>query len=239
MPWDVVIFYFVAAIAVLSAIGMVVAANPVHSAIFLVLTFIQIAAVFVMLGAEFLGVIQIIVYTGAILVLLLFVVMLVDLDDLPEFHTGRPIQRVIGGLLGLILLLEVGVAIATRTVEGEQGTATPENIALVGGNTEALGRTLYTEYLLPFEIISLVLTVGVLGAIVLALPERLGARLEFRKDSISLAHPRGTDLVLPAGEIASVAPVGTSRVEPAGVGRRLVMAKDPDDQPVTAGSRTR
>ncbi len=73
----------------------------------------------------------------------------------------------------------------------------PSNVALVGGNTQALGRVLYTQYLLPFELISMVLTVGVLGAIVLALPERLGLESGRRRDTISLGHPRGTDAVLP------------------------------------------
>src|SRR4051794_14412296 len=123
MSWDVVIFYMVAAICVLAAIGVVAARNPVHSAIFLVLCFFNVAAVFVMLGAEFLAVIQVIVYTGAIMVLVLFVLMLVDPDDLPEFHRGRPIQRVVGLLLGAMLLLEVGIAIIDRTVVGVGGDA--------------------------------------------------------------------------------------------------------------------
>ena len=76
-----------------------------------------------MLGAEFLAVVQVIVYTGAILVLVLFVLMLVDPDDLPEFHAARPVQRYVGFLLGLILLLEVGAAILNRTVVGQQGDA--------------------------------------------------------------------------------------------------------------------
>ena len=97
-----------------------VASNPVHSAIFLVLCFFNVAGIFVMLGAEFLAVVQVIVYTGAILVLVLFVLMLVDPDDLPEFHAARPVQRYVGFLLGGILLLEVGVAIIERTVTGVQ-----------------------------------------------------------------------------------------------------------------------
>src|SRR5680860_728607 len=168
MPWEVIIFYLIAATSIAAAAGMVIARNPVHSAVFLVICFIQVAAVFVMLGAEFLAVIQIIVYTGAILVLLLFVLMLVDPDDLPEFHLGRPIQRAVGAILGLILLLEVAVAVVTRTITGRQGSATLENIELVGGNTQALGRVIYTNYLLAFEVVSLVLTIGILGAIVLA-----------------------------------------------------------------------
>src|SRR5688500_20092092 len=87
MPWETLIFLLVGSLAILSALGMVAMKNPVHSAIFLVICFVQIAGIYVMLGAEYLAVIQIIVYTGAVMVLLLFVLMLVDIDDLPEFHT--------------------------------------------------------------------------------------------------------------------------------------------------------
>jgi NADH-quinone oxidoreductase subunit J len=236
MPWATVVFLLVGALAILSALGMVAMKNPVHSAIFLVICFVQIAGVFVMLGAEYLAVIQIIVYTGAVMVLLLFVVMLVDIDDLPEFHTAEPLTRAVGTLLGVMLLIEVGIAIATRTITGTQGTATPENIAAVGGNTQALGRVLYTQYLLPFELISMVLTVGVLGAIVLALPERLGLETGRRRDTISLGHPRGTDAIVPLGSGEEPAAARTN-AQPAGVGRTLIMATDPDDQPVNVGGR--
>jgi NADH-quinone oxidoreductase subunit J len=199
MPWDFVAFVLISAICVICAGGVVAANNPVHAGVFLGICFVQVAGIFVMLGAEFLAVVQVIVYTGAILVLLLFVLMLVDPDDLPEFHTGRPIQRIVGTLLGLVLLLEVGVAVLGRTIEGQPGNATPQNVALVGGNTQALGRALYTEFLLPFEIASLVLTVGIIGAIVLAMPERLGERIARRRGTISLSHTRGVDLALPSG----------------------------------------
>ncbi len=99
-----------------------------------------------------------------------------------------------------MLLIEVAIAIGTRTITGAQGSATPENVADVGGNTQALGRVLYTQYLLPFELISMVLTVGILGAIVLALPDRLGLDIGRRRDTISLAHPRGTDRRFLSGE---------------------------------------
>jgi NADH-quinone oxidoreductase subunit J len=236
MPWDLVIFYMVASVCVLAAIGVVAARNPVHSAIFLVLCFFNVAAVFVMLGAEFLAVVQVIVYTGAILVLVLFVLMLVDPDDLPEFHRGRPIQRAVGLLLGGMLLLEVGIAILDRTVTGVAGDATPENVAAVGGNAQAVGLVVYTEYLLPFEIVSLVLTVGVIGAIVLALPERLGAVVARRQDTISLGHPRGTDLALAGGPIEETPIVVREEPEEVTISRDLIMTKDPDAY-TTVGSR--
>lgn len=237
MPWDVIIFYMISAVCILCAAGVVVANNPVHSAIFLVLCFFNVAGIFVMLGAEFLAVVQVIVYTGAILVLVLFVLMLVDPDDLPEFHAARPVQRYVGFLLGGILLLEVGVAIIDRTVTGVQGSATADTINAVGGNTQALGRTLYTQYLLPFEVVSLVLTVGVIGAIVLAMPERLGEKISSRRGTISLGHPRGTDYALPAGPVEETPIPGSARDEavmagPQQYGRELVMVRDAEDQPV-------
>ena len=232
MPWDVVIFYLIGAICVLCAGGVVVASNPVHSAIFLVLCFFNVAGVFLMLGAEFLAVVQVIVYTGAILVLMLFVLMLVDPDNLPEFHAARPVQRYVGLLLGAILLLEIGVAIIDRTIRGASSNATAENVALVGGNTQALGRALYSTYVFPFEIASLVLTVGVIGAIVLAMPERLGERLQ-RRGTISLGHARGVDFALPEGPEGESDMPGSRESEEqeaatAGYSRELIMTRDPD-----------
>jgi NADH-quinone oxidoreductase subunit J len=172
---------------------------------------------------------------------MLFVLMLVNPDDLPEFHQGRPVQRAVGLLLGVILLLEVGVAIIERTVVGRSGTATPEAVAEVGGNVEALGRTLYTTYLYPFEIASLVLSVGVIGAIVLALPERLGERVGRRRGTISLGHGRGVDYALPAGPEGETMMPGSEESErseaaSAGFSRDLIMTKDPD-QYTTIGRR--
>jgi NADH-quinone oxidoreductase subunit J len=233
MSWDVVVFYMLAAVCLLCALGVVAARNPVHSAIFLVLCFFNVAGVFVMMGAEFLAVIQVIVYTGAILVLMLFVLMLVDPDNLPEFHQGRPVQRALAVLLGAILLLEMAVAIINREVIGQKGAATADNIEAVGGNTQALGRVLYSDYLLSFEVVSLVLTVAVIGAIVLALPERLGAQIaQRRQGTISLGHPRGTDVeALSSGAIeeSPITPAKERIAATSNGSRRLVMVKDPDE----------
>ena len=230
MSWDVLIFYMIAAVSVATALGVVAARNPVHSGIFLILCFVNIAGIFVMLGAEFLAVIQIIVYTGAILVLVLFVLMLVDPDDLPSFHTAEPLQRYLSFLLGAVLLLEVGAAIITRTSIAGTGDASPENVAAVGGNVQALGRVIYSKYLLAFEVTSLVLTIGVIGAVVLALPERLGARVGTRRGTISLSHTRGTDDALPEGPRGET-PIEVNRDRPApapAAQRTIIMTNDPD-----------
>jgi NADH-quinone oxidoreductase subunit J len=233
MAWDAIFFYLLAIISILAALGMVIARNPVHSAIFLVLTLFNTAGVFVMLGAEFIAAAQVIVYAGAVLVLMLFFLMLIDPQNLPERRGGHPIQRIVGPLLGLILLLEVGAAILSRAIVGTPFSnppiglpATPEYIAREGGSTQAIGNLLYSQYLLPFEVVSLVLTVGIIGAIVLALPERLGERL----GTISLGHPRGTDIALPEGP--STASPTTRADERATAAleatREIILVKDPD-----------
>lgn len=226
MPWNVLFFYALAAISILAAAGIVVAKNPVHSAIFLVLTLFNTAGIFILLGAEFLAAAQVIVYAGAALVLMLFLLMLVDPQDLPERDAGHPVQRVVGPLLGIILFLEVAAAIANRGMVGAQGNADPNTIALVGGSTQAVGNLLFTQYLLPFEVISLVLLIGVVGAIVLALPERLGERL----GTISLGHPRGTDMALPEGPDAAAPITAADRqaTRELDMTREVILVKDPD-----------
>lgn len=232
MSWEVIIFYLLALVSIACASGIVVATNPVHSAIFLILTLFNTSGIFIMLGAEFLAAVQVIVYAGAVLVLVLFVLMLVDPDDLPEFHTGRPVQRAVAILLGIILLLEVGIAILTRTVVGPAGNANAMTIEFLGGNVQAMGNVLYSNYLLAFEVVSLVLLVGVIGAIVLALPERLGVKMRRRRGTISLAHARGVDdHLLPAGP-AGESPIPSDLVQGDAFDREhsrdLIMTRDPD-----------
>jgi NADH-quinone oxidoreductase subunit J len=226
MAWNALFFYLLSFLSVLAAIGMVVARNPIHSAIFLVLTLFNTAGIFVMLGAEFLAAAQVIVYAGAVLVLMLFFLLLIDPQKLPERGGGHPVQRIVGPLLGVILFLEVAAAIANRAMVGTMGNATPENIAFVGGSTQAFGNLLFTQALLPFEVVSLVLLIGVIGAIVLALPERLGERL----GTISLGHPRGTDIALPEGP-AAAAPMTRADQQATGAleaTREIILVRDPD-----------
>jgi NADH-quinone oxidoreductase subunit J len=236
MSWNAVFFYLLAIISLLAAAGVVISKNPVHSAIFLVFTLFNTAGIFVMLGAEFLAAAQVIVYAGAALVLMLFLLMLVDPQALPERTGGHPVQRIVGPLLGALLFLEVAAAIANRAIVGPSGNATPQNVAFVGGSTQAIGNVLFTQYLLPFEIISLVLLIGVTGAIVLALPERLGERL----GTISLGHPRGTDVALPEGPGAA-APVTAAderATEALEATREIILVRDPDLYTTVGGRKT-
>jgi len=210
MSAEVLVFDILAVLAVISAAGVVLARNPVHSAISLVVTFVNLAGIFVMLRAEFLAVVQIIVYTGAILVLVLFVIMLVDLDDLPDFHGGRPLQRAAAFVIGLMLLGEVAVAVLTRTVVGQPGPWTEEFTEQQGGNVQVLGQFMYSGYILPIQAIAVILLVGTIGALVLARPDAPISRPRPRHTgTISLGHPRGAEgefhAPLPLGAGASVA----------------------------------
>ncbi len=201
MPWDFVVFHAARGHLRVCAGGVVAVeqSGPLRRSSWCI-CFFNVAGIFVMLGAEFLAVVQVIVYTGAILVLLLFVLMLVDPDDLPEFHSGQPVQRTVGVLLGVILLLEVAVAILDRTVKGVAEQCDPGEYRARRRQHAGARPSLYTEYLLPFEIVSLVLTVGVIGAIVLAMPERLGQRV--RRARHDLARPSARDRPRAAGGTA-------------------------------------
>ena len=231
MSADVLAFDILAAIAIIAALGVVLARNPVHSAVSLVVSFVNVAGICVLARAEFLAAVQIIVYTGAILVLVLFVVMLVRQEDLPEFHGGRPVQRVLGFVLGLIFLGEVAAAILTRTVVGQAGPWTADAVAAVGGNTQVIGRVLYSGYVLPIQATGLVLLTATIGALVLARPEPtvLPERLRVRQHvfTISLGHPRGVD-VDGAEEEPAALPANVTIKRETG-DRELIMAKSSEE----------
>lgn len=232
MPWDVIFFFIISAICLFTALLVVVSENPVHSGLFLVLSFVNVAGLFVLLGAEFLAVLQIIVYSGAVLVLLLFVLMLVDPDKLPAFYIAKPLQRYVSALIGLVLLLEVGAVIITRPALNMIGPDTPASIQAVGGNVQAIGRSIFQDYALALEMTSLVLTVGVVGAVVLGLPERLGEKARQHRSTISLGHPRGSDdglMLAPGPRFETPIAQSSGRyVAPEGP-RRVIMTKSPDD----------
>lgn len=209
---EVLVFNILAVIAVIAALGVVMSRNPVHSALSLVVTFVNMAGIFIILRAEFLAAVQIITYTGAILVLVLFVIMLVRQDDLPEFHGGQPMQRIFGFILGLILLGEIAVAVLTREVVGQQGPWTEENVAAAGGNVQVLGQILYSGYVLPVQAAAIILLVGTIGALVLARPDMMPGSRRKNTSTISLGHSRGTEV----GELAS----GEAAARPAAAARR-------------------
>lgn len=226
MSWELIFFAVFSAAMLISAIGVVAFENPVHSAASLVAAFINVAALFVMLGAEFLGVLQIIVYTGAVLVLILLTVMLVDPDKLPSFYVGKPLQRNVSAVVGGVLLLEIGAAIVTRQALELVGPHTDAMISNMGGNVQAIGQVLMGDYGLPMEVASVLLGVGVIGAVVIGLPDRVKP---VSVATTSLGHSRGSSDVLAAGhKFESPMNIPAERyVAPQGE-RKVVMTRDAD-----------
>ncbi len=164
---EAIAFYVLAACILGFAVLVVTAKNPVHSVVFLVLDFLCVAALYVTLGAEFVAAIQVLVYAGGIVVLYLFVVMLVNVKRPPEAFRA-------GATLGLVLVGAVLVEAAAIAVWSRLSPAAPASAAQtvpVSGNTEQVGWLLYTSYLVPFEVASMLLLVAMVGAIVLARKE--------------------------------------------------------------------
>ncbi|MBT5157475.1 MAG: NADH-quinone oxidoreductase subunit J [Rhodobiaceae bacterium] len=160
-------FYLFATVSVASAFMVIASRNPVYSVLFLILTFFNSAGLFVLLGAEFLALILVVVYVGAVAVLFLFVVMMLDID-FAELNEGFLQYMPIGATVGLILLLELLLvfgASSTLVDKGQLPSATPDGMT----NAQALGRVLYTDYIFLFQTAGAILLVAMIGAIVLTL----------------------------------------------------------------------
>ena len=168
-------FYLFSLLAVASAVLVITARNPVHSVLFLILCFFNAAGLFVLLGAEFLAMILIVVYVGAVAVLFLFVVMMLDVD-FAELRSEMLNYLPIGGVIGLILLVELVLVFGTWVLPGAViGHAAAPSADSVQ-NTRALGEILYTKYVFFFETAGLILLVAMIGAIVLTLRHRTGIK---------------------------------------------------------------
>jgi NADH-quinone oxidoreductase subunit J len=172
-------FYLFAGITLLSALMVITARNPVHSVLFLILAFFNAAGLFVLLGAEFVAMILVIVYVGAVAVLFLFVVMMLDIS-FSELRKGA-MKHVAGGIfVGGLLLAELVVLFAAWQIapDAAAGLAAPVAPMADAGltNTEMLGRYLYTDYVFPFQVSGLILLVAMIGAIVLTHRQRGNVR---------------------------------------------------------------
>ena len=170
-------FYLFAAVAIASGVLVVSVRNPVHSVLFLILAFFNAAGLFVLLGAEFLAMILVVVYVGAVAVLFLFVVMMLDID-FAALRSGFIRYLPIGGIIGLILLSElaliVGAWITAPDASAAFGAPTPDRATIA--NTHAIGLVLYTKYVYLFQAAGMILLVAMVGAIVLTLRTREGVR---------------------------------------------------------------
>lgn len=156
-------FIVVGAITIASAVGVVVSRMPVHSALFLLTHFAMLAALYVTLDAQFLGVIQVIIYAGGIVILILFVIMLIGSERIERRAPQRKWARVVALGLGIILLIALVLTIAQSFVG-----ASPNPAQVAGGVPEVVGIELYTKYILPFELVGVLLLVGLIGALLVA-----------------------------------------------------------------------
>ncbi|MCD8492066.1 MAG: NADH-quinone oxidoreductase subunit J [Geovibrio sp.] len=160
-----VAFYILAGLAVVSALGVITRENPVHSALWMLLTFFSVAGIFVQLGAEFVAAIQVLVYAGAILVLYLFVVML--LNPRSGGFIRMPAKYIIGSAVSVVVFFQIAITIWSSGIF-KNGAIGPLPYVEGMNNVRAYGNVLFTKYLVPFEIASILLLVAMIGAIVIA-----------------------------------------------------------------------
>jgi len=165
MGADVILFFFFGGLAVLGALSLVIQRHPIHSALSLILVMASLAVLYLLLGAEFIAAIQIIVYAGAIMVLFVFVIMLLDAGEEEQTNLSR-VTRYIGLPVATALLAEMGWLLY-RAWPGDVGVV-PDRLV---GRTSAVGHMLFKEYVLPFELTSVVILIAIIGAIVLAKKE--------------------------------------------------------------------
>lgn len=167
-------FFAFAAVALAGAIGVIGSRSPVHSALFLVLTFFSVACTWIIAGAEFLGVALVLVYVGAVMVLFLFVVMMIDVDLAP-INEGYVRYLPIGLVVAVVMLLELLSLIGVMAFVDTPFAADPVEAAGVS-NTVWIARRLFTDFLLPFEVAAVILTVAVIAAVTLTLRRRPGTK---------------------------------------------------------------
>jgi len=170
MSVDLILFLILAVVAIATALGMLLSRNAVYSALFLVLNFATVAVYYLLLGAPFIAMAQITVYAGAIMVLFLFVIMLLGAERLAP-GGALPWQRPLAALLAFVLVVEAGYLLLVRNAPSS-GIEAPAEAANAVETVRNLGLSLFNEYLLPFEVTSIILLVAMIGAIVLTRQEK-------------------------------------------------------------------
>jgi NADH-quinone oxidoreductase subunit J len=168
--FELVVFYFFAAVLVFAGLMVITARNPVHSALFLVLAFFTCSGLWLLLEAEFLAITLVLVYVGAVMVLFLFVVMMLDINLAP-LREGFARYLPIGVLIAFVIAVQIAMVVGPDTL-GPENVPIPERHAADYSNTEALGRVLYTKYVYPFEIAAVILLVAIIAAIALTMRRR-------------------------------------------------------------------
>ena len=194
-----VFFYIFSLIAIVSAVMVTVSKNTVHSVFFLILDFISISCLFIMIGAEFLGMIMLIVYVGAVAVLFLFVVMMLNVaEQKGQWFSSRwdgGTHIPVGLLVSLIIFFELIIVIGGWKYKPDLLNSLSINISNEVTNTRSIGNVLYTDYILLFQISGMILLVAMIGAIVLTYRERAGVKRQSYVKQISREREEGVDLV--------------------------------------------
>jgi NADH-quinone oxidoreductase subunit J len=189
-------FYLFAAVTVASAVMVIASRNPVHSVLFLILAFVNAAGLFVLMGAEFLAMILIVVYVGAVAVLFLFVVMMLDVD-FAELRQGFLSYLPVGALVGAVLLTELLVVVGAWAIGPDVHNAIASPIPAAGNinNTEAIGLVLYTRYVYFFQAAGLILLVAMIGAIVLTLQHKPGVKRQSISEQVARNRSSAIEIV--------------------------------------------
>jgi NADH-quinone oxidoreductase subunit J len=188
MTFQTALFYVFAAILVFAGVRVVTARNPVHAVLWLVLAFFTAAAHWLMLQAEFLAIVLVLVYVGAVMVLFLFVVMMLDVnfDSLRrQFRSYVPVAATVGALV----LIEMALTLVGGRVQSGAAASGAAAVAAAGGNTKALGMLVYTEYVYPFEIAAVILLVAIIAAIALTHRKRRDSKYQKPGDQVKV-RPR-------------------------------------------------
>ncbi|KQP88201.1 NADH-quinone oxidoreductase subunit J [Methylobacterium sp. Leaf117] len=193
-------FYLFAGVTIASGFMVIASRNPVASVLFLILAFVNAAGLFVMMGAEFLAMILVVVYVGAVAVLFLFVVMMLDVD-FAQLRQGFQQYLPIGALIGAVFLIELLLVVGSWTIDPGliQAPLGPVASAEAVTNTQALGRVLYTDYVFFFQLAGLILLVAMIGAIVLTLRDRPGVK----RQNISVQNARTQALAVETRKVPS------------------------------------
>jgi NADH-quinone oxidoreductase subunit J len=172
-----ILFYVFAVFLIASAVGVITARNPVHCALFLVLAFFHSAVIWLLMEAEFLAIVLLLVYVGAVMVLFLFVVMMLDIN-VAKLREGFTRYAPLGILVAALVVVEIGSVVWVKSLGGASPEATA-SVAVEGySNTQALGELLYTKYLYPFELAAVLLLVAIVAAISLTMRHRTGLKAQ-------------------------------------------------------------
>ncbi|MDP2826324.1 MAG: NADH-quinone oxidoreductase subunit J [Sulfuritalea sp.] len=211
MEFKTLLFYLFSVVTVFAALRVITARNPVHAALFLVLAFFNVAALWMLLQAEFLALVLIMVYVGAVMVLFLFVVMMLDIN-IERVRQGFWNNLPLGALVGLLLIGEMAVVLSGRYF----GLASlpPQNLPADYSNTRELARVLYTDYAYPFEIASVILLVAIIVAVMLTLRRRKDTKAMHSADQIAVKSKDRMRLVKMAPEVELPAPAAKEGEQP-------------------------